>query len=393
MALLMKTKHKTAPASLLQILMGTLLILSASSCVEEIEIPVDSSPVLGLYGRLSPDSPVMIELFHTIPWVGIEQIEENSVPDADVSLFVNGELRGKLTSAPRPLASPSPRTTRSKYQSTPYWSDYVPAEGDQIRILAVSPKYGRAEASVSIPRSIKLDPAALSYKVTDYRMDLLHFLPDAYTYQWLNGSYLCSADLEITVEFDDPAAESNFYGIGGEIVATSNNPGGIHGSYYDKGEVQYWRSSDVVFKEYLSLIDELIMDGDQIGLFSDNSFNGKRKQLKLLTKIYSYLYWDDDPNHSALQITLVSSSESLFRNVISDRYLNGTISGILGQVGLSDYVWPHSNVTTGAGLLTATSTSTLLLPLDPLFRPLPRPTTPREDALPSASRPPCVALP
>lgn len=84
-------------------------------------------------------------------------------------------------------------------------NDYLPKEGDKIRIVATSQKYGKTEGEVTVPVSIPIDDLAWSAEITGAYVG---------TNFWDEASYYTvKADLQARITISDASDEENFYSI------------------------------------------------------------------------------------------------------------------------------------------------------------------------------------
>ena len=91
-------------------------------------------------------------------------------------------------------------------------------------------------------------------------------------------------------------------------------------------------------------------------VFSDRMVSGKTYPLHIRLNEIEYRVSSEngfESNKSYIRFALNSISESYYRHVISVWESNDGINGILGDVGLADPVWECSNVSTGAGVISA----------------------------------------
>ncbi len=152
--------------------------LLLSSCYEDFEPHIDTQPVLCLNSLITPGNPIEVKVTHT--WVFTDERGEknHNVEDATLQIYANGELVD---------------------------SDYLPQEGDRIRIKAISSKYGDAEAEVTVPIATKISSLDFTAKPSDFWMSQ-------------TDGWGIDADIEfgvnIAMEIADTEITGNFYRLG-----------------------------------------------------------------------------------------------------------------------------------------------------------------------------------
>ena len=153
------------------------LALLFSSCYETFTPDFQQKPVLCLNSLIKAGEPIEVKVTHTWIYSDVEKIKDHSVPDALLTIYANGIEVG---------------------------SDYLPKEGDNIRIYAKSEKYGEAEAEVAIPYSSQLQN--FTYIINPLSQD--YFSEGNYKMN-LNLEF----NLEIKVEISDEEESENYYRI------------------------------------------------------------------------------------------------------------------------------------------------------------------------------------
>ena len=115
-------------AILRKILISTLPLI-LSGCHEELDINIDTTPVLCLNSLITAGKPIHVTVTHTWTYTDVASQKDHSVKDATLNIYVNEE---------------------------PKEYGYIPKEGDTIRISAYSPTYGHAEAKVTVPFATRI---------------------------------------------------------------------------------------------------------------------------------------------------------------------------------------------------------------------------------------------
>ena len=160
--------------AILKKLLIPLLPLVLAGCYEDFTPDIDTAPVLCLNSIITAGEPIEVQVSRT--WLFTDEAGERnpSVPDAAVTIYANG---------------------------SPVGDDYIPQEGDSIRIVADSKTYGHAEAEVVVPVSVPIakldwDAAVTSTWEFDYEDQL---------------SRVYRLDVKVRMKIDDPASAVNYY--------------------------------------------------------------------------------------------------------------------------------------------------------------------------------------
>ena len=287
--------------------------LLLSGCIEDFTPDVDFTPCLCLNSLITAGEPVEVEVTHTWLYSDVYGASHHDVNDATVTIYANGVAVGP---------------------------DYLPAEGDRIRIHAESPTYGEAEAEVTVPVSV---PAQLGKPVIDK------------VASW-GGAEASDVGVQMNmrVEMDvpDPADTIQYY----LLTYSDLVPNGIAPVLFSSGTFVY--QAEPIFSEHIGVVDVISgNDSDGFTFFTDRQFSGKTYTLNLCFDDMQYSVkladYTDELLDCGLIFTLGSISESYY-NWLCYRWNidNGTLSDI-ADVGLGDPVWGYSNVSTGAGVVAA----------------------------------------
>lgn len=332
---------------------ATILFLSilVTSCYTDFEPDVASTPVLCMNSLITADEPVAVELTRTWRYSsGTPGFDfDINVPDADVSMYVNGELKEHLeyTDMAQEPEYDGTENTRNMFRS-----DYAPREGDVVRLVARSDKYGNAEAEVRVPVAVPVDKAEFTAGISGF---------GRYDYEM---SFNMS--LDIRLYFTDPGSERNYY----ELTYRVDNPApytgtidnvtwvDVGGNLNLYGGMDY--DSEPLFSEHISVF-ESVMGGDAYGytVFTDRQISGKTYPLHVRFNAGAYYcknpLYRDDAFRSKIEFSLVSVSESYYSWLISQWMVEEGVTGSFGDIGFGDMITVHSNVSTGAGVVAARS--------------------------------------
>lgn len=307
-----------------------LLPLVLTSCFETFEPEIDTSPVLCINSLITAGEPIEVDVTHS--WVYSNEMEsrDHTVKDAVVSIYANGELQ-------------SP--------------DYIPAPGDSIRIVATSRQYGSAEASVKVPVAVPIAS--------------VEFIPEIIRKEFYSTPYQpmygrISFNMRIKLKIDDTDSADNFFEIG--LVLHKPDKSSMASLNSDLSTGNFDVNAEPIFKEHIGVFESAFGDDTEgMMVFSDRQFAGKSYTLNLLFKevfyrVMSHVYDEENYNYS-IEFVLSSVSRSYYSRALyiwNDEW--GSV-GDMSDLGFADPVWGYSNVSTGAGIVTARSFATYTLPL------------------------------
>lgn len=326
------------------------LPLVLTGCYTEFEPDIKSEPVLCMNSLLVADEPLWVEVTRTWNWSEGTPGEtvDISVDDAEVELYVNGQFVEKLVR--KTSDSEDDADDDSFYKTNGgFTGDYIPQPGDCIKLVASSKRYGEASGEVTMPARVDIEN--------------VEFFPGEVTVTdgWgLSGSSAWAIiNLDMLVSFTDPADGTNFYKQETDVVRGN--------SYRDDdfifwGEtISWWADTnrEPLFSEYLSVLETVFSGNYGYTIFTDRSINGKTYSLHLSYRIDYYISNpDNDPDlESEMEISLCAISPSYYNHVLSVWVANEGVAGTLGSVGLGQPVFENSNVSTGAGVLAASTPS------------------------------------
>ncbi|MDE6343484.1 MAG: DUF4249 domain-containing protein, partial [Muribaculaceae bacterium] len=182
-----------------------------TGCYEDFNPEIDTKPVLCLNSLITAGKPIEVDVTHT--WMFNDEKSEinHDVKDATVTILANERIVG---------------------------SDYLPKEGDKIRIVADSPTYGTAMAEVIVPFATPIGNVKVSPTVTNI---------------WENNEHyemLADITFNLSIEMDvsDRADIDNYYHFG----YNWSSPIDTYGSQkLYIGAFEY--NSDPIFKEHIGV--------------------------------------------------------------------------------------------------------------------------------------------
>lgn len=303
-----------------------------SGCSETFYPDIDVKPVLCINSLIRAGSPIEVRLTHS--WVfNDEAAEENhEVDDATLYLFVNDKLES---------------------------FDYIPVEGDNIRIVAESPKYGKAEASVRVPDAVEVS-------CNDFKTEILDFWqsPDNPLERFL------SFNLRVPIKLVDRPVSDDYYRLSYhwkfpdfDTYSDSNLPSEVTYFYFSTGTLDY--KSEPLFFENVGAFESIFgYDDEGILFFTDKQFADKSYTLNIhIDDISYYLLNPEFENKFDFKIVfqVAAVSRSYYDEAICMWQRDSGALGELGDIGFAEPIWGYSNVSTGAGVVAAETISTLTI--------------------------------
>lgn len=328
---------------------SALSILILTGCYRDYTDVIDTAPVLCINSLISAGEPIKVSVTHTWEYTDVEIVKDpdnyyyggyetrydNEVSDAEVEIYANGTLQS---------------------------NDYLPKEGDKIRIVATSQKYGKAEGEVTVPVSIPIEDLAWSAEITGAYVG---------TNFWDEASYYTvKADLQARITISDASDEENFYSISciPQYNDEDSDPEDIPS--FSIGTLNY--QAEPIFSDHISAtIAAFGMDAYGFSFFTDRKFSGYNYTLNLDYEDMRIQTSNIPPVESdydwSIEFTLFSISKSYYD--LANYEWHAFEAGIddLGDIGLGDTIWGYSNVSTGAGVIAAQSKSTYKINLKDFF--------------------------
>ena len=314
------------------ILRYIILIVSVfflTGCYEDFNPEIDTKPVLCLNSLITAGEPIEVEVTHT--WMFNDEKAENNhkVTDASVTILANERIVG---------------------------SDYLPKEGDKIRIVAESPTYGNALAEVTVPFATPVG----NVKVTPTIKNIWKGDEDFFHYEMFAG---VTFNLSVEMDIDDPAENDNYYNFGYNWSGVANDGSPT----LSIGQFEY--NSEPIFKEHIGVF-ETIMGNDEdtdFVFFTDRQFSGRTYTLHLnfsnnVFRVKSQEY-DESLLECDVNLYLTTVSKSYYNWAVYKWNVDEGIMGDLSDIGLAESKWGYSNVSTGAGVIAAQSSSKFTIDL------------------------------
>lgn len=314
-------------------------VLLTAGCYSDFNPDYYSEPVLCVNSVITAGDTVKISISHT--WRYDQPSDGEDVLDAEVDIYVNGQL-----------------------QSSPY----VANEGDEIRIVAHSIKYGDADATVKVPNSVSIgnvdiNPTRMNAGINQY--------DDGYFAAWVDG------DMTIRIPIICGNPSPNFFRLGYDSYhpewiededPDDSEEGWHYGSmsYLDPGSLDYY--SDQIFKEHMGIYESAMGGYQDLQLFfTDSMFADGTYTLTLKLEDFKFMAEAKDITESlydcGITFRLMAISQSYYDRLNYIWQKNSSIIGDLSDLGMSDPVWGYSNVSSGAGVVAAKAVTTYNLNL------------------------------
>lgn len=330
------------------ILLLPAVLLGLTGCYTEFEPDIDSPSVLCLNSMITAGEPVAVSVTHTWRYSsGYGDVyDDMAVPDASVSLFVNGAHVGDMTYV----------TGDRKFHSS-----YTPAPGDTVELRANAPVYGAAEAMVVVPVPTPVDSV-------EWAASAYGFWYDEYGQDGFSAQFSVTLDMKTFIT--DASGSDNYF----KINWSTYTP--VLDEYFDRyvyPQVRFWLGdfdyeAEPLFSEHVGVM-ESVLGSDSYGFtaFSDRQFSGRTYPLRLRFATGSYSVtaprFDDALCDVKVELKLESISQGYYNWLIYDWQDSDGIIGSLGDVGFAEGLVGYSNVSTGAGVVAARATSSYVISL------------------------------
>lgn len=315
--------------AILRYIMPILSVFLLTGCYEDFSPDIDTRPVLCLNSLIKAGEPIEVKVTHTWMFNDEKSERNHDVKDAVVTILANERIVGP---------------------------EYLSREGDKIRIVAESPTYGTATAEVIVPHATPVGKVKVSPVVTNIWKD-----------DDVSCPYAMSADitfnLNVEMDVNDPAGTDNFYHFGYNWFGadTDGSP------TLAVGQFEY--DSEPIFKEHIGVFETVMGNDEDTGFvfFSDRQFSGKTYTLHLNFSDNSFHVMSQEYDESRLEcgvnLYLTTVSQSYYNWAVYKWNVDEGIIGDLSDIGLAESKWGYSNVSTGAGVVAAQSSSKFTIDL------------------------------
>ncbi|MCH5234891.1 MAG: DUF4249 domain-containing protein [Muribaculaceae bacterium] len=324
---------------ILRIFTYCLLALLLSGCYETFSPDIDEKPVLCINALIKAGEPVDVNISHTWIYSDFEAMKNHEVKDAEVSIYANDE-----------------RVTEG----------YIPKEGDRIRIVAKSDKYGSAESETVVPYSTVP-------KLIDWDMDIIS--QNVYSDDEYAINIFLYFNLAIKLEISDISDMEDYYRISFKDFSLNfplsddnlKDPDYFQNNhlFYGNGYLDY--NAEPLFFENVEELESIYGSESGFDFFTDKQFSGSAYTLNLLFIGCHYQLQtnvcDPDFFDCGKMITLHSVSKSYYDWEYYDMQIDSGILADLTNWGFNDPIWGYSNVSTGAGVVAAESSVSIIVNL------------------------------
>ncbi|MDE7024835.1 MAG: DUF4249 domain-containing protein [Paramuribaculum sp.] len=157
-----------------------LIPLFLTGCYEDFSPEIDTKPILCINSLITAGESIEVSVTRTWLYTDLNASQNHQVNDAAVSIYVNGEKKG---------------------------ADYLPQEGDCVKIMAESAIYGKAEAEVKVPVSVPIE--SLAWKATGVS---IYSSSDMFGGESEDiDRYNMSFNINVALTIKDPASTKNYY--------------------------------------------------------------------------------------------------------------------------------------------------------------------------------------
>lgn len=315
-----------------------------AGCSEDFDPHIDVTPVLCINSLITAGQPIEVSVSRSWVYSDEKGEEDHSVNDATVRIFANGTQVGH---------------------------DYLPAEGDAIRIEAYSEAYGSAEAEVTVPfatpiADVDVNPVLNSVFTRDLHRQGLYVAVEFDVAINLTLPNYKDSDRYYYIKEEDFQPEDKEHhdpDESDEMTRWFTTPSGV---WFNEGRFYF---KDPFFYEHISSFDD-VMDNawvDDPIFFSNRQFEGESETLHLGYEECQLRIsqWDHNPEmlEYGYLLTLYSISESYYKWMNYLWQSDNSVMGDLIDMGFAEPMWGYSNVSTGAGIVAAQSSTTVTIDL------------------------------
>ena len=331
-------------------LFAMMLSLMLASCEKEIEFNGEQSdPKLVINSLVEPGQPVKAAISKS--YFFLDAANTTAPADLVASLYVNGSLVGELTQGTDTIwdywGMPDYRLV------TRYFSDYVPEEGDVVKISATANGFDEVEGSTSpLPQ---IADCQLEVEVGEWMGQYMQ------EYDWETEEYgdtLCyniAGYLNLTFTLTDPnPGKTDFF----RLIQGDNNVAreGLNTCWVNFGY------DDPIFEAGITendIIDISDLDTRPVGVFSDMMFDGGSYRLKVKAQFYCDIYdeYEFDPDYFRGVFLMEHLSKEYYQ------YLCTCDQGDLTLQIYSEPIQTFSNVEHGYGIVCGRADNKFLVPI------------------------------
>lgn len=324
---------------ILRYIIPALSVMLMTGCYEDFNPEIGTKPVLCINSLITAGEPIDVIVSHTWMFNDEKSEKNHEVNDAIVTVLCNERIVG---------------------------ADYIPQEGDKVKIVAESPTYGNAMAEVVVPYATPIGKVNFTPIVTNiWKGDA-----DSFHYEMLAD---ITFNLNIEMNVNDPAGTDNYYQFGYNWFSQSGDDdiyGELNASRPPSlsiGTFEY--NAEPIFKEHIGVFETVMGNGEDTDFvfFTDRQFPGKTYTLHLNFTNNTYSVnnptYDDSLLECGMTLYLTTVSESYYNWAVYQWNFDEGIIGDLSEIGLAESKWGYSNVSTGAGIVAAQSSSKFTIDL------------------------------
>lgn len=302
--------------------------LLVSGCYEDFTPCIssnDEADKLCLNALVVPGQPIEANVSHTWRFNDPSGEYAHGVDDAHISLIVNGER----------IDNP-----------------YIPSIGDSVIIIADSQRYGHAEGSTVIPSSPEISKIEAKFAGID-----------AYFAEY--GEYLyvdIDFGMEVMLTLHDPSGTENFY----ELCTSSYPYPDDSPERFYPGKIEY--EAEPIFSEHIGVFETMMgIEPSSFTFFTDKQIDGQDYTLKLRYSggFFQGTFHNGIPESYSVDFNIIlkAISPSYYRWAAYQWHITEGLTGDLSNIGLADPLWGYSNVSTGAGVIAAETSTKVTLRL------------------------------
>ncbi len=319
----------------------------AASCTKEIQFKGDeTASKLVLYSLAVPGQELSADLSSSVFF--LKRNYDNKLFTSSLDTL-RGTVKVYVNGAQQPyLMRYSPYVPDDEYgyfyfapSTLRYVSDYVPSEGDRIRIVADFPGFDSVEGETVVPVSGRFSVNSIK----------------------VNRSEEGEMNIEVSARVTDDGSGLKYYDVSPIRFFSWDG-----GETYEQEQVFDITSNDVIFRNTTSDLMSILDEGEQTSsYFSDELFRGGSYDFKFSFRawepLYDEYYGYGDPNYSGEKISYLYTvrfttlTTSLYNHILSMRNLSYSDFGFFGESSTL-----YSNVKGGYGCVC--SSVSLSLPLN-----------------------------
>lgn len=316
------------------------------SCVQTIDMEsLRPDPTLVVNCVAVTGEPMKASVSRT--WFFTDDHPNVLLKEAEVKLFVNGTFKERMSFQPGDEVF----NTKGYFKS-----DYIPAEGDQIRIEASCPDFGQATAETVVPKPAQVVRAAVSYVSNG---------------QSWNGEAR-KAIYQITIQ--DDASRDNYYLLRMEEgIPVFDGEAKKYTGEYKWESISPNYATEPVFGQSVTVLDQVFGNDLMLGyngrVFSDELINGEEYTLRITDDYYNNdrqvsivpnNLWIGDmdeedllpypPKRLRVYVHAISEAYYQYLKVLLDKETD-SVSNTLIDGGLAEPIRVFSNIEGGVGIL------------------------------------------